>query len=108
MTMFEDRERAAEKEFVQQRELPFKIIARRNRLLGLWAAGQLGLTGEAAAAYAAGLVDAEVTAPGDDAIIQKVSSDLKALGDPAVAEVATRLRQYAAEATKELGGETAS
>ncbi|GGF19814.1 hypothetical protein GCM10011611_27240 [Aliidongia dinghuensis] len=109
MTMFDDRERAEEHRFIQQRELPFRIAARRNRLLGLWAAERLGLTGEAATGYAQRLVVAEATSPGEDALVQKVACDLEAHGYwPAAAEVAEHLRHYAAEAARELGEEIAS
>jgi len=108
MTMFEDREKAAERQFIAERELPFKIAARRNKLLGLWAAKQMGLSGEAASRYAASIVNAEAIGHDDRIIIQKVFGDLKAHGSPAgEAVVFDRLREYSEQATRELGSATA-
>ncbi len=82
MRMFEDREKAAEATFRQEQELAFKITARRNRMLGAWAAAQLGLAGEAATRYARTVVDAELGG-GDRAVIGKLRADLAAGGVPA-------------------------
>jgi hypothetical protein len=59
MTSFEDREKGFERKFAHDEELKFKATARRNRLLGLWAAEQMGVTGEAAQAYAREVIKAE-------------------------------------------------
>lgn len=80
MTGFDDREKAAERKFVREQELIFRIMARRNKLLGLWAAGKMGLVGDAAAGYALGVVDSEVVEPGDRALVRKVCGDLIARG----------------------------
>jgi hypothetical protein len=76
MTTFDEREHAFEKKFVVDEELKFKATARCNRLLGMWAAEQLGLRGEVAASYAKDLVAAEVAAPGTGEVLQKLSHDL--------------------------------
>lgn len=79
MTAFDERERAFEARFQHDQDLQFKVKARRNRLLGLWAAGRVGLSGEAAEAYAREIVDAEF-AGGDRHIIEKIRADLNARG----------------------------
>jgi len=89
MTTFDKREEAFEKKFVVDEELRFKAEARRNRLTGLWAAGKLGLSGEAATAYAREVVAAEFSEGGDAAVIAKLMSDLSA-GGVAITEDAIR------------------
>jgi hypothetical protein len=78
MATFEDREKGFEQKFRHDQELQFKVTARRNRLLGLWAAERMGLTGDAADAYAKEVVAADFEKPGDDDVVQKVAGDLKA------------------------------
>ena len=80
MSEFNDRERAAEKKFEMDQELEFKILARRNKLLGLWAAEQLGLSGPDADVYARTVVAADVAEKGDDDVFRKVRGDLDAKG----------------------------
>ncbi len=80
MTTFDKREEAFEKKFVVDEELRFKAEARRNRLTGLWAAGQLGLSGEEATAYSRDVVAAEFSEGGDAAVIAKLMSDFSARG----------------------------
>jgi hypothetical protein len=82
MPILEDREKVAEREFERERELAFKVRARRNKLLGLWAAGHMGLTGAAAQRYARTVVDAEIVGHDDEAVIEKVRCDLVAAGAP--------------------------
>jgi hypothetical protein len=103
MPLFEDREKAAERQFVREQELAFRITARRNKLLGLWAAGKMGLVGDAAATYALSVVDAEVTEPGDLALARKVCGDLVARGLPATeTEVGRHLAMFAAAARAQI------
>lgn len=64
MTQFKDREMAFEAKFKKDEEVRFKVMARRNKLLGLWAAGKLGMDGEAAAAYAKEVVVSDFDEPG--------------------------------------------
>lgn len=78
MTTFDDRKDAFEKKHAHDEELAFKATARRNKLLGLWVAEQLGLTGEAAEAYAKEVVAADFEEAGDADVIRKVQADLKA------------------------------
>ena len=80
MTTFDNRERDAEKKFEHEEELRFKVIARRNKLLGLWAAELLGLSGEAAQAYAKEVVLADFERPGDEDVLEKVLEDFQAKG----------------------------
>ena len=80
MTQFGDREKAFEAKFQKDQELQFKVNARRNKLLGLWAAEQLGMTGDAAEAYAKEVVVADFDEPGDDDVLRKVMTDLEAKG----------------------------
>ncbi|HET7885604.1 MAG TPA: DUF1476 domain-containing protein [Bradyrhizobium sp.] len=78
MTTFDKREEAFEKKFALDEELKFKAEARRNRLLGLWAAGKLGITGEAATTYAREVVAAAFAEGGDKAVVARVADDLVA------------------------------
>ena len=80
MTTFDKREEAFEKKFALDEEQKFKAEARRNRLLGLWAAEKLGISGDAASAYAKDIVAAEFSEGGDDAVVRKVMDDLAAKG----------------------------
>ena len=104
MTTFDKREDAFEKKFAHDEELQFKAMARRDKLLGLWAAGLLNKTGEEANAYAVEVVKADFAEAGDEDVIRKVSGDLGVL---ASAEDVRRKRhelvgmakaQFAAEA----------
>ncbi|MBM3556546.1 MAG: DUF1476 domain-containing protein [Alphaproteobacteria bacterium] len=78
MPTFEDREKSEEARFAKNEELRFKAEARRNRYLGQWAAGLMGLSGAAADAYAKDVVAADLAHPGHDDVFQKVRDDLAA------------------------------
>ena len=80
MTTFDKREEGFEKQFAHDEELKFKAMARRNKLLGLWAAEKLGISGPAADAYAKEVVMADFEEPGDDDVLRKVSKDFAAKG----------------------------
>ncbi|SFO15797.1 hypothetical protein SAMN05216330_10220 [Bradyrhizobium sp. Ghvi] len=80
MTTFDKREQGFEAKFAHEEELMFKAAARSNKLLGLWAAGELGLVGDAAAAYATALVTDNLANQTMDEILSKVSGDLAAKG----------------------------
>ena len=80
MTTFDKREEGFEKKFAHDEELRFKANARRNKLLGLWAAGQLGLSGPDADAYAKEVVVADFEEAGDDDVLRKVRKDFDAKG----------------------------
>jgi hypothetical protein len=80
MTTFDDRKDAFEKKFAHDEELRFKATARRNKLLGLWAAQKLGKSGADADAYAKSVVMADFQEAGDDDVLRKVKADLEANG----------------------------
>ena len=80
MTTFDKREEGFEKKFAHDEELRFKAMARRNKLLGLWAAGVLGKSGAEADAYAKEVVVADFEEAGDDDVLRKVAKDLQAKG----------------------------
>ena len=80
MAIFEDRKTAAEAKFKNDQEFQFKVIARRNRLLGLWAAEQMGMSGTDAEAYAKQVVIADFEEPGDADVLRKVLGDLTGRG----------------------------
>ena len=80
MTTFDKREEGFEKKFALDEEQKFKAEARRNKLLGLWAAEKLGITGDAAAAYAKEVVSADFEEAGDQDVQNKVMKDLTAKG----------------------------
>jgi hypothetical protein len=79
-TTFDKREEGFEKKFAHDEELRFKASARRNKLLGLWAAGQLGLSGPDADAYAKEVVVADFEEAGEDDVFRKIRKDLDAKG----------------------------
>jgi hypothetical protein len=80
MTTFDKREEGFEKQFAHDEELKFKASARRNKLLGLWAAEKLGLSGAQAEAYAKEVVMADFEEPGDDDVLRKIRRDFDAKG----------------------------
>ena len=80
MTTFDKREESFEKKFVHDEELRFKATARRNKLLGLWAAGKLGKRGAEAEAYAKSVVMADFEEIGDADVVRKVLADFEAAG----------------------------
>jgi hypothetical protein len=82
MTTFNDREKSFEKKFEKDQELQFKVNARRNKLLGLWAAGLMGKSGADAETYAKEVVVADFEKPGDSDVIAKLVKDLAAAGKP--------------------------
>ena len=90
MTSFDKREEGFEKKFAHDEELKFKAEARRNKLLGLWAADQQGMSGDAASAYAREVVAADFEEAGDG-VFRKVTADLSAR-DIAVTEAQIRAK----------------
>ena len=80
MTTFEDREKGYERKFAHDQELKFRATARRNKMLGLWAAEQLGLSGEEAQAYAKEVIKADLEIPSDDDVFRKIRRDFDAKG----------------------------
>jgi hypothetical protein len=80
MTTFDDRESAFENKFARDEEFQFKVTARRNKLIGLWAAEQMGLTPEEADAYAKSVVQADFEEAGDEDVVRKLLGDLTNAG----------------------------
>lgn len=83
MTTFDDRERSYEAKFAHDADLRFKAEARRNRLLGEWAAGLLGKSGEEARQYALSVVTSDFEEPGEDDVARKLMNDLQGKADEA-------------------------
>jgi hypothetical protein len=104
MTTFDEREQGFERKFQHDQELAFKAKARRNRLLGLWAAERLGLTGEAAEVYARDVIAADLQKPGDQNVVDKVAGDFAKQGVKLDARrVRVELDRFMAEAKTQLG-----
>lgn len=80
MTTFDKRENAYENKYAQDQEAQFKVIARRNKLLGLWVADLMHLKGDEAEVYAKAVVEVDFTLPGDDDVVGKVLADLNKAG----------------------------
>jgi hypothetical protein len=80
MSTFDERQKGFEKKFEKDQELQFKAQARRNRLLGLWAAELMGMKGDSADAYAKDVVKADFEKPGEDDVLDKIMTDFKAKG----------------------------
>lgn len=99
MTTFDKREQGFEAKFIHDEELRFKATARCNKMLGNWAAAQLGLTGDAAAAYANELVTANLESQSTDDTLRKVSKDLapKGISEQQVAQRMDELLHIALE-----------
>lgn len=83
MTTFDDRERSFEAKFAMDADLRFKAEARRNRLLGEWAAGLLGKAGDDAKSYAMSVVTSDFQEPGDEDVLRKLVADLQGKADEA-------------------------
>ena len=107
MSGFDQRKTGEEARFAHDAELKFKANARRNKLLGLWAAELMGKTGEAASAYAVEVIKSDFEAPGDEDVFAKVKADFAAAG---VAQTDHQLRRQMDElmttAIDQLKGET--
>ena len=101
MTTFDKREEGFEKKFAHDEELKFKAMARRNKLLGLWAAGLLGKTGADADTYAKDVVAADFEEPGDGDVLRKVTKDLSGQG-VTEQQVSEKMAEMLAEAVKQI------
>ncbi len=103
MTDFKDRERGEETKYAFDQETDFKIAARRNRLLGEWAAGLMGLTEEETDAYKKAVVQADFEEAGDEDVIRKLLGDLTAAEcEVSEAEIRTRLDECSVEARRQF------
>ena len=103
MTTFDKREEGFEKKFAHDEELRFKATARRNKLLGLWVAQKLGMSGADADAYAKEVVQADFEEAGDDDVFRKVRKDLDAKGVSASdQEIKTQMIDLMAQAVQQI------
>ncbi|MDF3060758.1 MAG: hypothetical protein K0S06_867 [Microvirga sp.] len=103
MTTFDDRKDTFEKKFAHDEELRFKATARRNKLLGLWAAEKLGKSGADADAYAKSVVLADFEEAGDDDVVRKIKKDLEAGGvASSEGEIKTRMLDLLEKAVDEV------
>jgi len=105
MASFEDREKGFERKFAHDEELKFKATARRNRLLGLWAAEQMGITGDAAQTYAREVIKADLVEPGEEDGFRKIRGDFDAKG---VSQSDHQIRRKMAELMGEAVGQIES
>ncbi|MEY4240106.1 MAG: hypothetical protein RL339_2707 [Pseudomonadota bacterium] len=105
MTNFNDRERAEEAKFAMDGDTQFRVTARRNRLLGQWAAEQMGLSAVEAEAYAKAVVQADFEEAGDEDVIRKLLGDLTSAGvEIAEGDIRTALEAKMIEARRALLG----
>lgn len=106
MTTFDDRERAFEAKFAHDNEMMFRVTARRNRLLGEWAAGLMKLTAAETDAYRKAVVQADFEEAGDEDVIRKLVGDLTSAGvETDEATVRAALAEKAAEARRQIMAE---
>jgi hypothetical protein len=103
MTTFNDRERAFETKYARDEEMQFRIIARRNRLLGEWAARLMGLTQVESESYAKDVVRADFEEAGDEDVVRKLLGDLTSAGvDCEEAKIREALQHKTVEARRQL------
>ncbi len=103
MTTFDEREQAFEAKLAHDEELRFKAGARRNKLLGLWAAQKMGKSGDAAEEYAAALLTTGLVGIGSDLIFKKVRADFDAARVPvADQDIRRQMEEFLAKATDEV------
>ncbi len=100
MTTFQDRERAFENKYAHDQEMMFKAIARRNKKLGLWAAGLLGKSGADIEAYAMEVIRADFEEAGHEDVVRKVMADLDGLADETT--IRSKMAELLSEAKAEL------
>jgi hypothetical protein len=103
MSTFDDRERAFESKFAHDMEMQFKAVARRNKLLGLWAAGLLGRSGQSAEDYAMEVIRADFEEAGHEDVFRKVQADLTGLADEAT--IRAKMADFLIEAKVSLSGQ---
>ncbi len=100
MSTFDDRENAFEAKFAHDADMQFKAAARRNKLLGLWAAELMGKSGDDAAAYASEVIKSDFEEAGDDDVLRKVAGDL---GDKSDADtIRAKMTELMTEAKAQL------
>jgi hypothetical protein len=103
MTSFEDREKSFERKFALDEELKFKSTARRNKLLGLWAAEKMGMSGDAAQTYAREVIKADLEEPGEEDVFRKIKSDFDAKGvEQSEHQIRRAMAELLAEAVRQI------
>jgi hypothetical protein len=103
MTTFDNREQAFETKFARDEEMQFRIHARRNKLVGMWAAEKMGLTAAEAAPYATSIIQADFEEAGDDDVVRKLLGDMTAAGvDVDEAAIRRALAEKEIEARRQL------
>jgi hypothetical protein len=106
MTTFDDREKAFEAKFARDEEMMFRVHARRNRLLGTWAAERMGLDAAETEAYAKSVVQADFEEAGDEDVIRKLLGDLVSAGiETDEAEIRAAMEAKQVDARRQLMGE---
>lgn len=104
--VLEKKGKGHEQEHARREEVDFKVMARRNRLLGEWLAGKFGLTGDEVSAYAKEVVIADLDEPGDEDVVRKVMADIQAKGaDVGEDAVRAKLEELLAVARGQLATE---
>ena len=103
MSTFDKREEGFERKFAHDEEIRFKARARRNKLIGLWAAGKLGLAGDAAEAYAKEIVIVDFEEPGDDDVFARIRKDFDAKGvDQSDHQIRRTIEEMMAKAVEDV------
>lgn len=106
MAGFDDREKGYEKKFAHDEELKFKATARRNKLLGLWAADLMGLSGDEAQDYAKAVVKADFDEPGEEDVFRKIRADFDAKSiDQSDHQIRRHMLELMAEAVNQIENE---
>jgi hypothetical protein len=106
MPSFDDREKSFERKFALDEELKFKSTARRNKLLGLWAAEKMGLSGDDAQAYAREVVKADFEEPGEEDVYRKIRADFDAKGvEQSEHQIRRAMVDLLAEAVRQIEAE---
>ena len=104
MSSFDDRENAFENKFAHDAQMQFKAEARRNKLVGLWAAGLLGKSGDAADEYAKEVIKSDFEEAGDDDVMRKLAGDLGDAADEAT--IRAKMAEMMSEAKAQLMNES--
>lgn len=105
MATFDEREKGFEKKFVHDADLKFKAESRRNKMLGEWAAGLMGLSGAAVEDYVKAVRKADLAEKGDDDVLRKVSKDLADSGvKMSDADITKKMHEFLATAVQQLEG----
>ena len=103
MANFDERKDSFEKKFAHDESLKFKAGARRNKLLGQWAAGLLGMSGEKAEEYAKSVVKADFEEAGDEDVFRKIKADLAAAGvDQSDHQIRRHMEEFMAQAIQQI------